>query len=255
MRNATLVEGPGKQKPGASSEKLGGAATCPPVPTSNSQLQTSSAAELRPGDWSNYLAANPGKREKFVALVAQFHAEVPVFKSEVAEWTFKTIHMAEHGRQIGIAVVELEEMFSGKKLTEDFWQQIEPLFVDAVSGLKITKEQLIWFAKIARANLDPITEIGPARQWLQPSLIASGDPGFHLMGERAPQQKQAEPVPLNELVQLFNFHVMEEKWNRVKADGTSFVDGRLRADLREVLRVDFERPIRLVEEIKKELGL
>lgn len=210
---------------------------------------------MPPGPWSDHLAANPDLKEKFAALVQQFHAEVPRFKSEVANWTRATINMAEHGRQIGIAVIELEEMFAGKKLTVDFWQQIEPLFVDPATGLKITKEQLQWFAKVARNHLDPITEVSAARAMMQPLLLASGDDQFQLQGERAPQVAHAKPVPLLEFKALFDVSTLEERWKRLKSDGTTFVDGRVREDLCPVLREELRPAIEMIEEIKRAVGL
>jgi hypothetical protein len=263
MRNATLVEG-GKLSPRTKAEvrsqksedggkgELGATESQPAVP--GAPLATAEP-QLPPGRWGEFLAGNLEERRLQMELIRQICATFASFRPQFDDLIQRNIDTMEMGRQVGEYVVKLEERLSGKKLTIDFWQQMESVFASC-SRLYPSREQLLWFAKAARhCEGRAITTIQQVREVQRELQLASGAEGFELEGERRQQQLHAPPVPLLELKALFDVSMIEERWNKFKADPKVFMDGRVREDLLPVLREEFRPGLEKFEEIKRAVGL
>lgn len=211
-------------------------------------------AALPPGRWGEFLAGNPAARRVQFALIEQIRQSIAEFQPAVKGLIQQNIDTAEMGRRIGIAVVELEEHLPGKKLTEDFWRQMESVF-NVNTGQSITRDMLVWFAKIARHHPDPITSIAEVRAVQKELLLATGDEQFQLVSERGQQVFHAPPNPLSMLKEQMSFSRWDGILKQLRADVNYCPGGRLRADLIPVLRVELGPVFKELDVLKKELGL
>jgi len=244
MRNKTLVE-----------HSLKSAVHSPQSKNKDSGLgtQDSGLAALPSGPRSQFLAANPRKREVWEVFVDKFKELVAQYRGEAKSAGQKLVDTAELGRQIGLLILEMENELPGKRLTEDFWQQHPELHFD-LNGQSIARERLEWFVATARRYPDKIKmeDVGKIARTVQ---LALGGEEFVLAAERAPQVSHAPESPVSLLRERLNFQRIEEVWRAVRADHHFCPDGRLRADLRDALRVELGPTIKIVDELKRELEL
>ena len=201
-----------------------------------------------------YLAANPEARKMQDASLAQITAVVGNFRHKFKNAINEFVDTAEQARQIGIAIIEFEETLPGKKMTADFWNQLESLFVDNY-GNPITKEMLEWFVKIARGNTNPIDNILTALQWRQPLLLATGDEEFSLIGERAPQHRIAPQDEWNTLASWLDEMDVPEKVEKLLNNPHYFVDGQLRPEMRDCIDEDWKKTFDAVDLLRSKIGI
>ena len=201
--------------------------------------QPATKEPIQPGKWADYLAGNPEEKEFQLALIAQIREKWAAFSAEVSDMVQRKVSTAEMSRQIGLLVTELEQRLPGKRLTEDFWRQMESLFsID--TGKAISKDELLWCAKVAKHHPDKIKSIQDVQKVQQLVLSAAG---FGLESERAPQIAHVPESPVGLLRSMMNRRKLDEVWSALKADENYFQNGRLRPDLCEMFRVEFE-PVR-----------
>lgn len=201
----------------------------------------------------NFRASRPDVAELQDALKEQIRKAIADFRKPFRNMVSTMVDTAELGRQIGIAIVELEDTLCGRKLTEDFWRQMQDLHVDSC-GQPISRGMLQWFAKIARNQDKPITEPIEAHRQLKLVLRASGEPEFNLSYEKPPQKLHLPANPLSLLKERLSASLKEE-WEAFKRDPNCWQNGRLRADLKATLAAAWRETFELLDEIREHLGI
>lgn len=221
--------------------------------SNNPQIHSSEGEALTPR--AMHLLGRPQEAALQATVVEQIRGRIGDLRTSYNILTLGMVKTAEGWRQVGLLVIELEQMLPGKRLTEDFWRQLPELFQDS-NGESIGRDMLEWAAKVARDHPEKIESVDDARRiWRQPELLLACDPNFQLESERGPQVRHDRPNPLALFKEQLRFTPLLEHWKELRADEHYFPGGRLREDLRETLRVELEPTIRLVDEVRKELGL
>ena len=203
---------------------------------------------------AQFLAQNHTAAEVQRENIKQLRKSIVDFRTALRESSIGMVKLAEKGRQIGLIVLELAESFPGRRITEDFWRQLPELFTDS-HGQKITLEMLMWFAKIAKGNPEPIADVMEAKRNLQLLLMASGEKEFVLEAERSPQMAHAPRDTLATVKQLLDYGEFKEAFEALKADARYYPGGRIRPDLRDTLRVELAPAIVIVQTFARELAL
>ena len=204
---------------------------------------------------ADYLAANPKAAELQKAHLKEITRRIGAYRKKMLGRAQDWIDAANEARAIGILINDFLDTLPGKQMTTDFWGQMEKLFVDPY-GNPITQDQLKWFVKVANAAPAPFKDILGALAYRQPLLLAAGDNELlELIGERPPQTLHAPPNPLNELKTVLNHVELQGIFKRLRGDVNYCPGGRLRDDLREILRVELAPTKKILDELWTELGM
>lgn len=228
-------------------------------PTTNIQ-PTTSGGELElavPGSArAEHLAGDPRaaalQREFQVAFQKKFAVFAGGFKSLLHEFVDK----AEQGRQIGVLLNEFAEVaLPGKRLTLDFYRQHSAMFTDG-QGQTIPLAMLEWFMKVARARGErAIVDMQTALEWQKPFLKAPEDELFTLVSDRAPGERAPQRDEWAKMVAWVEGSELPETWKALRENPAYFPGGHIREDLRETVREEWKPIFKILEEVKKELGL
>lgn len=128
-------------------------------PSSLSFVNQSQPAEVEPSNRDHFLAAHPAAAEEQCARILDITSHVDAWLMRYADSKQALLDTGELARQIGDKIIAFAETFPGKKLTEDFWRQVQEHFITA-QGRRISLDMLEWFMKVSRQNHDkPITHI------------------------------------------------------------------------------------------------
>lgn len=199
-----------------------------------------------------YRAANPKLKAVQDALVAELHKARANFREGLSPLLHQVISKAEAARQVGIIYSDFADTLSGKKLTRDFYEQARGLFTDA-AGLVDSFELVEWHIRIARSNLEPITDIQTAIKWNQLMLLGSGDEEFQLLADPTIKERIPPKDELGQLQSWLEYPEVVAVWEKLKANPHYFKDGHLRPDLRATLAEELRPVFTVLDELKAEL--
>lgn len=205
-------------------------------------------------DRENYLASNPAAKELQDAQLKEFHERFVKLISGLNPILFAFVDRAEQARQIGIVLIELAESLPGRRITPDFYHQMKPAFTTA-DGRVIELNMIEWFIKQARSHTEPIDNIQTALRWNQTLLLASGEPEFQLELQTIKKERVQPKDELGQLQSWLEYPELVATWNKLKGNPKYFQNGHLRESLRETMAEEFRETMKVIEEIKIELGL
>lgn len=217
-------------------------------------IESSSPPEAEPTAREMYLAANPAAARLQTAHLSEFRNKLGELLDGLNPMLRQFVNKAECARQIGIILLELVDTLPGKRLTQDFYEQMRAEFVDA-QGRVLPLELLEWFMKCARSNAASIEDMGTALRWNQTLLLASDDASFRLEPDPMPKHRLTHLDELGRLKSWFEKSDVVQTWQALKQNPRYFPDGHLRPDLREIMAEEFKPQLAVMDEMKRELGL
>lgn len=222
------------------------------LPTKNTSFIT--ATQPPENHRAEYLAAHPSALELQTTQIAEINAEVGEWLSWHERAAHDMVDGGEKARRIGIKINAFAETFPGRKLTYDFWLQVQREF-RTPAGRAIPLEMLEWFMKVARANPQPITkvtQIPPLKEFL---LI--GEDEFEAAKGRAPQTAAPPANPYNSLtarLRIEEWRADLEQFRKHKQFGDLTRLRETRPDLHHELVAKFKAVHDLSETVLAELG-
>ena len=210
----------------------------------------------------HYIAENPMAGTVQDAQVKHICKLISRYVRDVKGSIAGMVDSAELARQIGIAIIEFEDTLPGKRLTEDFWRgdggRFRQIF-KTVSGFSIEREQLEWFAMVARRYKYPITNILDVLPIQKQLLLATGEDEFQLIGQREAQNKKAAIDEWGEITEWVEGLDIFSKWKAARMNAHYFPNGHLRSDLKETWSEHWKPKLedldRFREDIRRELGV
>lgn len=211
---------------------------------------------LKPNPRTNFLSAHPKEARRQAAQLSEFRRR---FSELIGGGTLSRIlhgivEKAETARQIGIVLIEFEGTLPGGKLTRDFYQQLKDEFIDE-QGRSVSFELLEWFMRVARSNLDPITNFEVAMKWRQPLMLATGENDFRLESVR----QCSPPAPTKDewghLKDWMSNPDLEDWLTKLRGNPNYYPGGRMRPDLRAMMAEEWRPKFKVLDEFRADLGL
>jgi hypothetical protein len=194
---------------------------------------------------ADYLAANPKAARLQTAQISEIVARFSKFVGDFKPVLKQFVVSAESARQIGILVDEFFDTLPGKRMSKDFWQQMRHLFKDA-NGRQIELEMLEWCAKLARSHPEPIKDVATALQYRQSLLFVSGE-------VEATSEKHCR-LPADPLALIREwFDEARDAVTALRNDQRYYKDGRIREDLKPILRIELEPKKKVVDDFWRDL--
>lgn len=152
-----------------------------------------------PSNRDHFLASNPRAAEEQRERILDITGHLDVWLARYADSRQALLDTGELARQIGDKILAFAESFPGKKLTEDFWLQVQDHFITP-QGRKISLDMLEWFMKVARQNKEkPITHISQIPPLKEQELQFIGETESEAAAGRGLQTKHAPENPYNSL--------------------------------------------------------
>ena len=218
------------------------------------------------GAREEFLAANPGARVHQAAFEREFKERYARWRPRALPAVKEVISLTEEARQMGIVLLEFVESLPGKKLTVDFYEQLKSTVFRDEHGQTIALELLEWFMRTARNNALPITSFRAADKYNQPvlfeaqaqAIVAEGEvaEGLYERVQAAMLKNRVPPKDAwTEITDWFEGSAIEEQWSKLKANPHYYPDGHLREDLREMYAAHLAPKFKVLDELRRELGI
>ncbi len=196
---------------------------------------------------ADYLAANPKVKKIQDAAIQQFNKYHLEATEAVAASKKNQIKAVNAMRRAGVAADELEETLPGKQFTFDFHLQLAG---DGEKQIHANLDVIQKYQFVARNLPKDIKTIEEVQQFQTVFKYFLG-----IESARGQQVIHAQKSPLDELKEILHFNELEDVWKRLRETEQYCPGGRFRDDLRATLRVELEPTFKLVDELRKELGI
>lgn len=161
----------------------------------------------------HYLAANPEAAELQRAQITEICADVGLWLDWYDQSKQMLVNGGEFARLIGGKIIAFADTYPGKKLTKDFWRNVQEKFTTP-GGRKISLDMLEWYMHVARQNPKPITDIKqipPLKEFL---LI--GEDEYEATLGRGPQTPHVPANPYNDLSASWRIEEWKSNWELFK---------------------------------------